>query len=97
MARHPSGHNLHDLADVTIDNHVPHGDTIVTIPGQPQKVGPVSTILVSFCIQSLVIETVRQCAEAGLEAPVWQSANTVGGDTANERHFHNYAHRIKAL
>lgn len=97
VARHPSGQNLHDLADVTIDNHVPHGDTIVGIPGQPQKVGAVSTMLVSFCVQSLVIETVRQCAEAGLEAPVWQSANTVGGDAANERHFRNYAHRIKAL
>lgn len=97
VARHPSGRNLHDLADVTIDNHVPHGDTIVAIPGQPQTVGAVSTMLVSFCVQSLVIETVRQCAAAGLEAPVWQSANTVGGDAANERHFRNYAHRIKAL
>jgi len=97
VARHPSRKNLHELADVTVDNHVPHGDTIVAIPGQPQKVGAVSTMLVSFCIQLLVIETVRQCAEAGLEAPVWQSANTLGGDAANERHFRNYAQRIKAL
>ena len=84
VARHPSGKNLSDIADVTIDNHVPHGDTVMKVEGQPQTVGAVSTMLVSFCVQWLVMETVERCAALGLVAPVWQSANTVGGDGAND-------------
>jgi uncharacterized phosphosugar-binding protein len=97
VARHPSKKNLFELADVVIDNHVPHGDTVVEVPGCRQPVGAVSTILVSSCIQWLVIETTRLCAESGIEAPVWQSANTVGGDERNAAYLEKFRARIKAL
>ena len=96
-ARHPSKKNLFELADVVIDNHVPPGDTIARIDGVEQSVGAVSTILVSSCIQWLVIETSRQCSDAGIEVPVWQSANTVGGDEKNAYYMKSYSSRIKAL
>lgn len=96
-ARHPSGKNLADLVDVVIDNHVPHGDTIIDVPGLAQSVGAVSTMLVSACVQWLVIETARRGTEAGLEVPVWQSANTVGGDERNKRYFDRFLSRVKAL
>lgn len=96
-ARHPSRMNLFDLVDVAIDNHVPHGDTFVEVPGFAQSLGAVSTILVSACIQWLVIETVSQCQTAGIEAPIWQSANTVGGDRRNAGHTARYLPRVKAL
>jgi len=97
VARHPSRKNLYEIADVVIDNHVPPGDTIVSVDGVEQAVGAVSTILVSACVQWLVIETVKQCAAAGIEAPVWQSANVVGGDEKNARYMESYSSRIKAL
>lgn len=97
VARHPSGQNLFELADVVIDNHVPHGDTIVQIPGLAQSVGAVSTILVSACVQWLVMETARLGTEAGIEVPVWQSANTVGGDERNSRYLEKFVPRVKAL
>ncbi|MEI8309183.1 MAG: SIS domain-containing protein [Verrucomicrobiota bacterium] len=97
VARHPSGKNLADIADVTIDNHVPHGDCLIQRPGYDQKVGPGSTILVSCCVQWLVIETLRQCEEAGIQPPVWCSANMPGGDQLNHDLIGSYAKRIKAL
>lgn len=97
VARHPSRQNLADLSDVTIDNHVPHGDCLMEIPGIPQKTGPCSTILVSFCVQWLVMETIRLCTEASLPVPVWQSANTEGGDQINATNLDRYLSRVKAL
>lgn len=97
VARHPSKQNLFELADVVIDNHVPHGDTIVQVPGCTQAVGAVSTILVSACVQWLVMETARLGAETGVEVPLWQSANTVGGDERNAASLEKFSPRVKAL
>jgi uncharacterized phosphosugar-binding protein len=97
VARHPSKKNLFEIADVVIDNHVPHGDTIVQVPGCPQSVGAVSTILVSACVQWLVMETARLGAESGVEVPVWQSANTVGGDERNAAYLAKFTPRVRAL
>lgn len=96
-ARHPSKANLFELADVTIDNHVPYGDTVVCIDGMEQQVGAVSTILVSACVQWLVIETTRLAVSEGVDIPVWQSANTVGGDEKNARYLKRFVPRVKAL
>jgi uncharacterized phosphosugar-binding protein len=97
VARHPSGRNLVDLADVVIDNHVPYGDTVVSVAGCPQAVGFVNTALVSACIQWLVIETVAVCVRRGLKPKVWQSANTVGGDERNASYIKEFFPRVKAL
>lgn len=96
-ARHPSRENLFDLADVVIDNHVPYGDALVEVPGCPQRVGACSTMLVSACIQWLIIATVRHCGEMGEAAPIWQSANTTGGDEANAALMQRFLSRVKAL
>lgn len=97
VARHPSGKNLAEIADVTIDNHVPHGDCLISWPGYEQKLGPCSTILVSCCVQWLVIETCRHCEGAGIPLPVWCGANVPGGDQLNQDLIERYSKRIKAL
>ncbi len=97
VARHPSRRNLFELADVTIDNHVPHGDTIVSDEEWLQKIGASSTILVSACVQWLCLETVRACTGMGIAAPIWQSANTPGGDERNAAAVEKYAARIRML
>jgi len=97
VARHPSRQNLFEIADITIDNHVPHGDAIVTCAGHTQKVGACSTILVAACVQWLCMETVRACIALGITPPVWQSANTVGGDERNADYIRRYGSRVRAL
>jgi uncharacterized phosphosugar-binding protein len=96
-ARHSSGKNLFEIADVAIDNHVPHGEAVVAVPGFDQKVGGTCTVLTCFCINWLVIETVQRCLALGLTPPVWRSASVIGGDEANRRLIENYTRRVKAL
>ncbi len=96
-ARHPNGCNLSEIADITIDNHVPHGDVLLSLDGLEQKIGASSTILVSACVQWLVGETARQCLELGVKPPVWQSANVPGGDERNSEYLSRFLPRIKTL
>lgn len=97
VARHSSNQNLGDIADVLIDNHIPHGETIMTIDGYPQKVGGTCNILACFCINWLVAETIDLCLKEGIDPPVWKSANTEGGDEHNRRYLERYTPRVKAL
>jgi len=50
QARHPSNLDLCDIADITIDNHVPPGEVLVDLPGYPQRVGGSCNVLACFCI-----------------------------------------------
>lgn len=95
--RHPSGKNLFDFADVCIDDYNPVGDAIVNVPGLDTPIAPVSN-LVDFTIAHLLeIETVNICMERGIVPPVWNSANTPGGDEKNAAYLAKYKGRIKSL
>lgn len=96
-SRHPSGKNLHDIADVTIDAKIPYGDGVVEIEGADQKTGPVSNILIFFVLNSLIIRTVEKLIEKGANPPMWKSANIPGGDEENARYLDEYGARVKAL
>jgi len=53
---------------------------------------------VDFTIAHLLeIETVRQCIERGITPPVWNSANTPGGDEKNAAYLKKYKPLIKSL
>lgn len=56
-ATHSSGNKLGDVADILIDNCCPLEDSVVPIPGYPQKVGASSTIAAITITQSLAAET----------------------------------------
>lgn len=95
--RHSSGKNLFELADVCIDDYNPVGDAIVQVPGFDIPIAPVSNI-VDFTIAHLLeIETIRQCVERGINPPVWNSANTPGGDQKNAAYVKKYRPRVKSL
>ncbi len=95
--RHPSGKNLFDFADVCIDDFNPVGDAIVNVPGLDTPIGPVSNV-VDFTIAHLLeIETVRICLERGIVPPVWNSANTPGGDEKNAAYLKKYKPLVKSL
>jgi uncharacterized phosphosugar-binding protein len=96
-ARHPSRKNLSEIADIVINNHVPHGDAVMQIEGVSTSMGPVSTVLVSYCIQWLVMETAAMLAKRGLRPPVWMSANVPGGDSFNNALMEKYLPRVKSL
>ncbi|MEG1858321.1 MAG: sugar isomerase domain-containing protein [Pseudoflavonifractor sp.] len=56
-AVHSSGNKLGDVADILIDNCCPLEDSLVEIPGYPQKAGASSTTAVITITQSLASET----------------------------------------
>ncbi len=95
--RHSSGKNLFDFADVCIDDYNPVGDTAVTVDGFDTPIAPISNIVDFYIAHRLEIETVRLCVEAGIEPPVWKSANTPGGDEFNKKNIEKYSPRIKML
>ncbi|HZK67898.1 MAG TPA: SIS domain-containing protein [Chloroflexota bacterium] len=96
-SRHPSKKNLHEIVDVHVDTQVPFGDAVVEVEGSPQKVGPLSTILNAFAINSMVITTADLLAKRGYEPPVWRSGNIPGGIEAGKKLMEKYAPKARLL
>jgi uncharacterized phosphosugar-binding protein len=96
-ARHPSGKNLHEIVDVFVDCHMPYGDAIVQFEGLEQQVAPSSTLSNTFTVNLLLIETVKQLIEMGIDPPLWKSANLPGGDQSNAKYESKYGPMIKHL
>lgn len=96
-SRHPSGKNLHDIADVTIDAKIPYGDGVIEIEGAMQKTGAVSNILIFFILNSLVIRSVEKLIEKGANPPMIKSLNIPGGDEDNEKYLKKYLKLVKYL
>lgn len=96
-SRHPSDQNLADIADIVIDCKVPMGDALLSIAGVTQKVGASSTFLNALCLNLLVTTAIAVLADRGIDPPIWQSANSPGGDEANAGHVAAFRGRIKRL
>lgn len=96
-SRHPSGRDLCDLVDVVVDCKVPMGDAVVSIDGVSQHVGASSTFLNALAMNAIVLQAIAELADRGVDPPIWQSANSPGGDEANEAHVRAYKRRIKKL
>jgi uncharacterized phosphosugar-binding protein len=93
-ARHESGKRLSDLADVTLDNGAPFGDTLLPLP-DGTSVGGVSSLTAGLLVQMMVAETVRLLLESGYEPPVYLSNNVPGGYERNSKLEALYEGRIR--
>jgi uncharacterized phosphosugar-binding protein len=93
-ARHESGKRLSDLADVTLDNGAPFGDTLLPLP-DGASVGGVSSLTAGLLVQMLVAETVRLLMEWGVAPPVYVSNNVPGGHERNLKLEALYEGRIR--
>ncbi|MGA2975481.1 MAG: sugar isomerase domain-containing protein [Spirochaetia bacterium] len=96
-ARHPSGKNLYQLVDVFVDCHMPLGDAVVEFENVAPRVAPVSTLVLSYTLNLMVIETVRLLKEQGFEPPIWTSGNMPGGQEAGRKLVEKYRSRIRLL
>lgn len=94
-ARTLNNKKLYEIGDVVIDNHSPYGDGVVnTKYGQ---IGSTSTILNSYIAQMLVLKIVEKYDKEGLVPPIYQSANTPGGDEHNKYLYDKFKSRVKPL
>ena len=95
---HPSGKRLFELADVVIDNCVPPGDALLSLPRLESRIGPSSTVAGAAVINAVMIEAVAETLRRGKEVPVLPSANLDG--VTEERLktlLSNYRGRIRYL
>ena len=75
---HRSGKRLFELADVAIDNCVPPGDALLSLPGLESRIGPSSTVAGAAIMNSVMIEAVSETLRRGEQVPVLPSANLDG-------------------
>ncbi len=93
----PYGKRLFEVVDVAIDDYVPLGDAVIEINGVKQKIAPISTIVNSFILHSIMIKTVEKIKEKGMEPPIWTSGNIPKGMEFNKRYIEKYYEKIKHL
>lgn len=77
-ARHSSGKHLYELSDVKVDNCVPTGDALLSLPGTESRIGPSSTVAGAAIINSIIIEAVNVLLQRGEKVSVLPSANVEG-------------------
>lgn len=87
--------HLYEVCDIVIDNHTPDGDG--AIESDYGKIGALSTILNSYIAQTIVLNVIELYKKDGLVPPIYQSANTVGGDEHNKVLYEKYKKRIRSL
>lgn len=93
-SRHSSGKKLKDCADVVIDNVGVIEDASQSIPGLAQKMGPTSTIIGAFIVNTLMMRVAELMLKAGVDVPVFHSANLDGGDAHNQKVLKDYKDQI---
>ena len=94
-ARTLNNKKLYELGDVVIDNHSPYGDGVIN--SKYGNIGSTSTILNSYIAQMLVLKIVELYDKEGLVPPIYQSANTPGGDEHNKFLYDKFKNRVKSL
>ncbi|MGH9694798.1 MAG: sugar isomerase domain-containing protein [Bryobacteraceae bacterium] len=95
-AIHSSGRRLFELADITIDNGAPLGDSAMKIPGLDRRMGPVSTVTGAAIVHSIMMEAAVELLRTGVSVPVFQSVNVPGADdTELNRLMRCYSGRIR--
>jgi uncharacterized phosphosugar-binding protein len=92
--KHPSGKRLSEVADVTIDNLAPYGDSTLQLEGGI-GVGAVSSITAAFIAQRITIGVAETMRQRGKIPPVYISANIPGGDEHNRALEDLYGDRIR--
>lgn len=88
---------LFETADLVLDNCAPVGDALIELPGQPQKVGPSSTVTGAAILNAVVARTAQLLLERTGDVPVFMSANLDGGDEHNRRWLDHYRGRLTYL
>jgi uncharacterized phosphosugar-binding protein len=96
-SRHPSGRDLCDIVDIVVDTKMPLGDAVMAVDGVHEKVGPVSTMVNAYTLNSIMLNAIEALGRRGIEPPVWRSSNSPGGDEANVAVTARYRHRVPNL
>jgi uncharacterized phosphosugar-binding protein len=84
-SKHESGRQLHEVADLVLDQRAPAGDAAVRVEGLETPVSPISTITGCTIINLVKAEVARLLTEAGTPPKVLTAACNLGGDAERAR------------
>jgi uncharacterized phosphosugar-binding protein len=99
-SRHESGYRLSEVADLTLDQHAPAGDSAVWVEGLQMPVAPLSSITGCTIINLLKAEVARLLTEAGSPPKVLTAACHLGAERARqlfEETYDDYRRRVGIL
>lgn len=96
-SRHSNNLNLYQVCDFVLDNGGIVGDAAVTLDGLPQKIAPTSSVIDITLVNLVLVNTVELLLQKGMTPPVFTSANTDQGDSANKNILETYKSRIPSL
>lgn len=91
------GKKLFEVSDAVLDTGTPVGDACVSFAGLDVKVGPLSGAVSLYVAELITVGVAELFVKAGEIPPVYQSANTPGGDERNKALEAKYAPRIRHL
>ena len=98
--RHSSGQRLIDLADVVLDNCVPAGDAMVRVEGNPDLIGPGSTIGAAALVNCLKCLIAESLTRNGQPPVVLTSSYHIGNEASAQRFdacFDDYRARVRRV
>lgn len=79
VSNHSSGMRLFELADVVLDNCVPHGDAALAIEGLKMPAAPWSGLAGAALMWAVTVGIIERCLAAGTTPTVYTSYNLPGG------------------
>ena len=95
--RHPAGLHLAQACIHAIDTGALHGDASYALAGTQIKMGPVSTIVSAFILNSLLARAAEMTIEKGVMPAIYVSGNIPGGREMNDAVIERYRHRIRSM
>jgi uncharacterized phosphosugar-binding protein len=99
-SRHASGKKLHEVADLTLDQHAPAGDSAVWIEGLETPVAPLSSVTGCLIVNLVKAEVARLLTQLGHPPKVLTAACHVGKSRAEqlfEETYDDYRQRVGVL
>jgi uncharacterized phosphosugar-binding protein len=96
-SRYAHGKKLYDVADVVIDNQCPKGDCVISLDGLAQPFGASSGVTGSFILHSIIVQTIANLVQMGIEPPVFRSGNLDGSSEFNNKLIDKYRSRVRAF
>ena len=96
-SRHSNGLNLYQVCDFVLDNGGIVGDASVELEGLEQKIAPTTSVIDITLVNLVLVNTVELLLQKGMAPPVFTSANTDQGDSANKYILETYKPKIPSL
>lgn len=96
-SRHSNRKRLFEVCDYVLDNCGVLGDASVQLEGLEESIAPTSTVIDATMVNMVMVNTVELLLGMGVQPPIFVSANTDQGDSANKSILETYKPRIRIL